>query len=422
MIDDLIIIIVSLLFSAFFSGMEIAFVSANKLRIELDRKQGVFASRIISIFTKNEGQYIATMLVGNNIALVVYGFVMGEQLDPVIAKYITTSKATALTIQTIASTFIILITAEYLPKTLFRINPNNTLNIFAIPVIVFYVLFYPVARFSTWISKKLLKRLFKSDEKVNEKKVAFGKIDLDNFLNENQMENPQEDDMHEVKIFQNALEFSKVKLRECIVPRTEIVAIEVEKSLGELKEKFIETGFSKILVYEESIDNIIGYIHSSELFKKPKDIRSRLIELLIVPETMPANKLLHRFIQEHKSLALVVDEFGGTAGMVSIEDIIEEIFGEIEDEHDYLELFEKQISNEEFIFSARLEIDYINEKYNINLPESDDYETLAGLILYNYSSIPKKNEKIEIDNFQFIITEVGDTRIETVNLKITKKT
>lgn len=424
MISHFVVILIALAFSAFFSGMEIAFVSSNKLRIELDKNQGTFASRIISIFAKNPGQYIATMLVGNNIALVIYSIFMALVLEPFIEQ-ITSQPITILIIQTILSTLIILITAEFLPKTLFRSNANNALNIFSLPVLLFYIIFYPITRLTIFISKWLINSFFKEQierKNAGDNQLVFGKVDLDNFLSESQPEIDEDNEIeHEIKIFQNALDFSKVKLRECMVPRTEIAAIEENQHLNELKEKLIETGFSKIPVYKESIDNIIGYFHSSEFFRNPDDIRSKIIQPLFVPETMPANKLLGKFIQQHKSMAVVVDEFGGTAGIVTIEDIMEEIFGEIEDEHDNIEFIERKISDCEYIFSGRLEIDYINEKYNLNIPESEEYETVAGFILNQHNNIPAAGDKIVIEPFVFKIIKVSKTKIEIVNLKIKRE-
>lgn len=405
-----------IMLSSFFSGMEIAFLVSNKLRIELDKTQHRFPSAIIDIFTHNQGQYIATMLVGNNIALVVYGIITAKLLEPVFNTYFSSQWA-VLVLQTIVSTFVILITAEFLPKSIFRINANAALKIFAVPVFIFYILFFPVTRFTLWISEFLLRIKIQSAKE----KVVFGRLDLDNFVNDIQNETDEQVEIeHDIKIFQNALDFSKIKLRECIIPRTEIVAIDVNKSVEELLQKFIETGYSKILVYEDTIDNIIGYVHLSEMFKNPISIKAKLIRLPIVPETMTANKLLSRFIHEHKSMALVVDEFGGTAGMVTIEDIMEEIFGEIVDEHDVDELIDKQISETEYFLSGRLEIDFINEKYHLNISEAIDYETIAGFILFHHNSFPSVHEIITISNFHFKILKVTSTRIELVQLIVNK--
>ncbi|MFC2080972.1 hemolysin family protein [Bacteroidota bacterium] len=416
--NNLAIILVSLLFSAFFSGMEIAFISSNKLRIELDKKQGAFGSRIISFFTSKPGDYIATMLVGNNISLVIYGMVMAILLEPGIRLYIN-SDSFVLIIQTFISTLIILFAAEFLPKTIFRISPNIALKIFAIPVAVFYVLLYPISRLIIIVSQFILRNVMGVPREKNSYTNVFGKVDLDNLVSESSPDSGEKHESeHEIKFFQNALVFSNVRLRDCMVPRTEIVALEETSSIEELSQKFIETGISKILIYKESTDNIIGYINSKELFKSPADLHSMVLSIPHVPETMPANKLLQSFIRDHKSISVVVDEFGGTSGVVTMEDILEEIIGEIEDEHDTSELTEKKVNENEFIFSARHEIDYINEKYLLDIPKTDDYETLAGFILTNYESIPKLNERITIEDFSFRVLEVSETRIELVQLII----
>ncbi|MBN1251081.1 MAG: HlyC/CorC family transporter [Bacteroidales bacterium] len=418
--DTLFFILLTLIFSAFFSGMEIAFVSSNKLRIELDKKQGTFPSGIIAVFIKNPGQYISTMLVGNNIALVIYGILMAFELTPFL-NYITSSETAILILQTIISTFIILVTAEFLPKTIFRINPNKVLNFFAVPLVFFYYLLFPVTKLTVIFSAFIMKVFFKVEINKTQEQIVFGKIDLDHIIDQSKQENRQDTEIeHDIKLFQNALDFSKIKLRECIVPRNELLAIEINESIEKLKQKFIETGYSKILIFEETIDNIIGYVQSSDLFQKPENINSMLKELLIVPETMPAHKLLNSFMKEHKSIALVVDEFGGTSGIVTIEDIMEEIFGEIEDEHDSIELIDEQINEHEFIFSGRIEIDYINEKYNLSIPESDDYETIAGFILTNHEEIPIEKDVIIIDKFEFEILNVDTPKIELLKLKVHK--
>ena len=419
MADEVIIILISIIFSAFFSGMEIAFISSNKLRIEVDRKKGVLGSKIISFFTDNTKQYIATMLVGNNIALVIYGIIMAILLEPLIATF-TQSEGLILAIQTIISTLIILVTAEFLPKTLFRINPNIALRVFVFPLIFFYILLYPITKLTMALSNSLLKlfRGFSANESNGSN--VFGRVDLNHLVSEIQhIEMDMLNDEHEIKIFQNALDFSNVKLRDCMIPRTEIVALENNCSVEDLKQKFIETGLSKILIYKESTDNVIGYINTRALFKSPEDIHPLINTMPIVPETMPAKKLLQSLIKQQKSIALVVDEFGGTSGIVTIEDILEEIFGEIEDEHDTSALTEEQISEYEFMFSGRLEIDYLNDKYHFDIPEKDEYETLAGFILYHYENIPNINDRIEIESFIIKILDVSETRIEL--LQLTKK-
>ncbi len=416
--NNLLIILLSILFSAFFSGMEIAYISSNKLRIELDKKQGAFGSRIISMFTSRPGEYIATMLVGNNISLVIYGIVMAILLEPVIRNFIKPDLAILL-IQTLISTLIILFTAEFFPKTVFRISPNIALKIFSIPVLFFYIILYPITRFVIAVSEFILRNILGVPRNKDHYPHVFGKIDLDNLVSESHPENREIlEAEHEIKIFQNALDFSNVRLRDCMVPRTEIVALEDTSSIDELRQKFIETGLSKILIYSDSTDNILGYVNSKELFKNPVDLKSMIINILHVPETMPANKLLQSFIQEHKSISVVVDEFGGTSGVVTMEDILEEIVGEIEDEHDSSELTEKQISENEFIFSARHEIDYLNEKYKLDIPKTDDYETLAGFILTHTESIPKLNDRLIIESLTFQILDASETRIELVQLII----
>ena len=415
----LVIIIITLLFSAFFAGMEIAFLASNKLRLELNKKQGLFSARFISVFLANPSQYIATMQVGNNIALVIYSLAMASILEPLIRLF-TDAELTILIVQTLVSTFIILIAAEFLPKTLVRINPNMILNFMALPMIIIYFLLYPVTYFITWISNLILKSLSKSSDGNRFHNVVFNKIDLDHLINESQQEKGEQylDDETEIKLFQNALDFSNVKLRDCMVPRTEIAALEVNSTVDELKNKFIETGFSKILIYEDTNDNIIGYATSKDLFKNPPTIKSKLIPLSYVPETMAANKLLQKFIQERKGVAVVVDEFGGISGMLTIEDIMEEIFGEIEDEHDTDEFIEKKIGVDSYLFSGRLEIEYLNEQYQLSISESEEYDTLAGFIMFHYENVPKFNEIVTIGHFEFKILKVSRTRIELVQMKI----
>lgn len=401
--------------------MEIAFISSNKFKVELDKKRNIFPSGIISIFTRKPSLYIATMLLGNNIAIVIYGIIMALLLEPYLSIFIN-SESWILIFQTIISTVIVLVFAEFLPKTVFRINPNASLKLFAIPVVIIYFLFYPITILTIKFANFILRLFFKLDLRKANTKVVFSKIDLDNYLSESTASTTQNEEMHnDVKIFKNALDLSNIKLRECIVPRTEIVALDIIDNISNLKQKFIETGLSKILIYRDSIDNIIGYTHSSELFKNPTNIKSMLHKLVIVPETMAANKLLTSLIQKQKSIALVVDEFGGTSGIVTIEDIIEEIIGEIEDEYDSSDLIEEQISNSEFKFSGRQEIDYLNEKYNLKIESSDEYETIAGFILSNHGSIPYDNEIITIGDYTFKILEVSKTRINSIYLKIKSK-
>ncbi len=415
---NVVIISLSILFSALFSGMEIAFVSANKLRLELDRKQGKFASKIVQLFARDPGQYIATMLVGNNIALVVYGISMASLLEPIISAHIH-NEMWILLAQTLISTLLILVTAEFLPKSIFRSHPNNFLNFFALPMLLFYIGFYPISKFSSWISLGIINGLFRMNIKPAESQKIFSKIDLDHFVGE--AHHPDSDDSeqeHDIKMFQNALDFSEVKLRDCMIPRTDIEAIEMHESIPELTSKFIETSYSRIPVYDGSIDNIIGYVNSKDLFKKPQSIKSKLLKLDFVPEAMLAHKLLTQFIKEQKSIAIVVDEFGGTAGLVTIEDIIEEIFGEIDDEHDSSEFVEKKLSETQFLFSGRLEVSYLNENYHLKIPESDDYDTLAGFVLSNHQSIPKPQEEIQIGEFYVKVAKMDRSRIDLIQLTI----
>jgi len=418
----LLLILITILLSAFFSGMEIAYVSANKLRLELDKQSDPFTSKILRFVTANGGKYIATMLVGNNIALVIYGIAFAAILEPFFKTFIE-SESMVLFLQTIISTLIILVISEFLPKTLFRLFPNSLLNILSVPLAFFYIVFYPITAFSIAITNVLLKRVLKTDLNTVNKNPVFSRIDLDEFVNESdtsRIEQIEKKVETEIKLFKNALDFSKVKLREIMVPRTEIEMLEVGASISDLRQKFVETGYSRILFFKENIDNIIGYVHSSVLFQNPQSIEPFIKKVLIVPETMPANKLLSTFIQEHRSIAIVVDEFGGTSGMVTSEDILEEIFGEIEDEHDTRDIIEKKISDTEYIFSGRAEIDLINEKYLLDLPESEEFETLAGYILFNHESIPKINSVIRIGKFHFKVLKASNTKIELVKLTITE--
>jgi CBS domain containing-hemolysin-like protein len=417
--NAILIILLAIILSAFFSGMEIAFVTSNKLRIELDRKQGVFGSEILNLFTNNPGQYIATMLIGNNISLVIYGLVFSSLLAPVFSPFIE-SDLLILILNTLISTAIILFVAEFLPKTIFIISPNFFLKFLSVPTLIFFFLFYPISKFTLAASNLFIRLFFKiSPGDKKQENLIFSKVDLDHFVNlSKQSKEESEPDHHNIRIFQNALDFSNVKLRECMVPRTEIEAVESTITVEELREKFIETRLSRILVYQNTIDNITGYFDLKDIFKNPSDISSSLRKLAIVPETMPANKLLKLFVDEKKSIALVVDEFGGTSGMVTIEDVLEEIVGDIEDEHDTNDLIEKVTGKNEYILSGRIEIDYLNEKYNLNLPEEDDYETLAGMIMYYHGGIPGNNDVIRIGNIVIKVVRATTTRLELVNLKI----
>jgi len=411
-----IILVLMLMASAFFSGMEIAFVSANKLVIELERKKGSTTGKILAFFSRNQSSFIATMLVGNNIALVIYGIVMAKWLEPMLIQYLA-SDTIVLIIQTLISTLLILFTAEYLPKSLFRINPNNTIKIFAVPAVIIYGILSPIVVLVMALSKFFWRYFFRI--RLANETPAFRTIDLYNYLQESKQDKNEETEVEqEVQMFQKAIDMNKVKLRECMIPRTEIEAIEQDEKIEVLKEKFIETGLSKILIYNESIDNVIGYVHSFDLFEAPVHIKDIERPVLIVPETMPANKLLNKFISQKKNIAVVVDEFGGTSGVVTLEDLVEEIFGEIKDEYDIDELTEEQKSDYEFIFSARHKIDYLNEKYNLKLPESEDYETIGGLIFDHHENIPQLDDIIKIDYFSFKILQVSHTRILKVCLSL----
>ncbi|MFO7659179.1 MAG: hemolysin family protein [Bacteroidales bacterium] len=414
------IILVSLLMSAFFSGMEVAFIASNKLRIELDKKHGLFASKIISFLVQRPSEYITTMLIGNYISLVVYGFFMARILEPGIAQTVISGIAIILT-QVIISALIILVTAEFLSKSLVRINPNFMLNIFSLPAIFFYILFYPVTLVVVGFVNIFRSKRIKANSSDKNKNPVFNKVDLYHLIAETGEKNQEDNsDADELKLFQNALEFSGIKVRDCMIPRNEIVAMDINTDIESLKQKFIETGFSKILIYENSFDNFIGYFTSKALFKNPKDIKPLLIKISFVPETMAAKNLLHRLIKEQRSMALVVDEFGGISGLVTIEDIIEEIIGDIEDEHDSTALIEKQINDDEYIFSGRLEIEYINEKYNLGIAESEEYDTLAGYIFFHFESFPKLHERIVTGNIECKIIKVSKTKIELVQLKVSK--
>ena len=410
------IIVLSIIASAFFSGMEIAYFTSNKLYIELEKKEGGFVGILLEKLTKNPSKFITTMLVGNNIALVIYGFYMGNLLMTLLTPFGIKDFFMFL-IQTIISTLIILVTAEFLPKAIFRVYANETLKYFALPAYLFYLLLSVISQFIMLLSNFLLKFFFKI--KPDEAHLAFSKAELGHFLNE-QLEsvNETKEIDSEIQIFQNALEFQNVRAREVMIPRTEIIAVDVSDSINTIKKEFIETGLSKILVYKNNLDEIIGYVHSFELFKNPKSIRSILLPVEFVPETMMINVAMDILIKKRKSIAIVLDEYGGTSGIITVEDIIEELFGEIEDEHDSSELLEVKINDHEFNFSARLEVDYLIETYNLELPEDEAYETLGGLIVYHTEKIPVKGEIIELAPFQFTILKVSHTKIEEIHLKV----
>lgn len=409
------VILICLLLSAFFSGMEIAFLTSNKLRIEIDKSKKGVTQALIDLFISHSGMYITTLLVGNNVVMVIYGIFMSDLLVKQF-EFLHLSIGVELFVDTLVSTLIILVFAEFLPKAVFRLRSNLFLKLFSVPVFLFYLLFFPLSYFSVWLGGWLL-RIF-TGRKLGHKEPnrAFGKVDLNNLIEEGEVNARQEEEMHEIKLFRNALDFSEVKLRECIVPRPDVVALSIDSSIEELTQLFIDTGLSRILIYKESIDDIIGYVHISTLFKDPPTIAKALSRVLIVPETMSAQRLLNLFIRDQKSVAVVVDEFGITAGIVTIEDIMEEIFGEIEDEHDHLNLKEVMISEQEYIFSGRLEVDYLNEKYHLDLEEREEYETLAGLVLYFNQSIPQEGETIVVNDLTFKILSVKNARIEEIKV------
>ena len=409
-------LLISMLFSAFFSGMEIAFVSSNRLRAEMDRDKNRLSQRIIKIFYQHPNNFVSTMLVGNNISLVIYGILFAKLFDSTL--FASFSDGMRVTCDTLLSTFVVLFTGEFLPKSIFKNNPNTLLSVFAVPAWICYVVLYPISRFATLLSKGLL-RLFGIRMDKNSEEKEFTKVDLD-YLVQTSIDNADNEDEieEEVKIFQNALDFSETKIRDCMVPRTEIDAVEDTATIDQLKQVFIESGHSKILVYHEDIDHVIGYIHSSDMFHNPANLEGIVREISFVPETMLASKLMKQLMQQKRSLAVVVDEFGGTSGLVSLEDIMEEITGEIEDEHDNTNLVSKQLSDHEYILSARLEISKINEMFDLDLPESDEYMTLGGLILHKYQSFPKLNEVVKIDRFEFKIVKNTATKIELVRLNI----
>ena len=419
------VIIVCLVLSAFFSGMEIAYVSANKIHIELEKKQEGILASILNRLTRKPSKFIATMLIGNNIALVVYGLFMGDLLMTWFQGFLPSSNSFiqlmltdfSLLSQTIISTFIILITAEFLPKVIFQIYANSLLKILAFPAYLFYLLFSMLSDFVIKVSDFVLRKFFRTDG--DQVQLTFSKIELGDYITEQIESLEEEEDIDtEIQIFQNALEFSEVKAREVMVPRTEIVAVDFHVPIKDLSTLFTETGLSKILVYKDNIDNIVGYVRSYDLFKRPKNIKRILLPIELVPETMFIHDILNVMTRKRKSIAVVLDEYGGTAGIMTVEDIIEELFGEIEDEHDSTELIETQISAATYRFSARLEVDYLNEQYKLDLPEDEEYETLGGLIVNETEKIPEKGDEIRIEGFVFRVEEVSNTKIELVTLEI----
>ena len=410
-------IIITMIFSAFFSGMEIAFVTSNRMLAEMDKDKNGLSQKIQALFYKNPNNFVSTMLVGNNISLVVYGILIAQLFDNTIFKNMEASFTVPA--DTILSTLIVLFTGEFLPKTFFKSNPNRLLSFFAIPAYLYYLVLWPVSRFSTFLSRILL-QLFGMKVQKESEDILFSKTDLD-YLVQSSLDNAKnEDDIDdEVKIFQNALEFRDTKVRDCMIPRTEINSVDINScTLSELTQKFIESGNSKIIVYQDDIDHITGYIHSSELFRNPEEWQQHIRKMPFVPETMAAQKLMQTFLMQKRSLGVVVDEFGGTSGIVSLEDIVEEIFGDIEDEHDSQKYVAKQTETGEYVLSARLEIDKVNKMFDLELPESDDYMTIGGLILQHYQSFPKINEVVTIGRYEFKIIKNAMNKIELVKLKV----
>ena len=417
MTDTIIGLVVTMVFSAFFSGMEIAFVSGNRMLAEVERGKNGISQRAISYFYRDPNNFVSTMLVGNNIALVIYGILFAQIFDATL--FASLGDGERVTADTIASTVVVLFTGEFIPKLIFKSNPNTMLSLFAMPAMACYVVLYPISRFATLLSKWMLRVVGVRMENAKDD-IEFSKVDLD-FLVQSSIDNARDEDdiEEEVKIFHNALDFSDTKIRDCMVPRTEIEGIDIEEcDEEELKNRFIETGFSKLVVYKDDIDHVVGYIHSSEMFRNPKQWRENIRTLHFVPETMAARKLMQTFLQQKKTLAIVVDEFGGTSGLVSLEDIVEEIFGDIEDEHDNNNYIAKKTDDGEYVLSARLEIEKVNEMFDLELPESDEYMTVGGLILHEYQSFPKLNEIVKIGNLEFKIIKSTMTKIELVKLKI----
>ena len=417
MTQQIIGLLITMVFSAFFSGMEIAFVSSNRLLAEMERGKNGLAQKAIGYFYRHQNNFVSTMLVGNNIALVIYGILFAQIFDATL--FSALSDGERVTADTILSTVVVLFTGEFMPKTIFKSNPNTLLTIFAIPAYICYVILYPISRFSTFISRLLL-RVAGVKMRKEKEGAEFTKIDLD-YLVQSSIDNAKNDEEieEEVRIFHNALDFSDKKVRDCMVPRTEIEAVDIDEcGVDDLKNRFIESGFWKIIVYKDDIDHIIGYIHSSEMFRNPQTWKNHIRTIPYVPEIMAARKLMHMLLQQKKSIGVVVDEFGGTSGIVSLEDIVEEIFGDIEDEHDSTNYIATRMDNDEYMLSARLEIEKVNEMFGLDLPTSDDYMTLGGLILHEYQSFPKLNEIVKVGNYEFKIVKNTMTKIEVVKLKV----
>ncbi len=411
-----IVIFVTLVFSAFFSGSEIAYVAANRLKIEVDNNAGKLSGKILSRFLKYPDRFISTMLIGNNIALVIYGMYFADLVNQPLF-YVFGNEALVVLFQTLLATILILVTAEFLPKVFFQINPNSILNVVAIPLFVLYIILFIPTEFVLSLARLFLRLMGIKPEKTEQ---VFTKVDLLHFVQDaNERIAHNSDIDHEIKFLQNALDFSKIRVRDCMVPRTEIEALDIETDIEVLRTKFIETGLSKILIYREDIDHVIGYVHSFDLFKKPSSVKQILLPISVIPEAMPSKQLMELFARQSGNIAIVVDEFGGTSGLITIEDLVEEIFGEIEDEHDKEDWVEEQISENHFLLSARHEVDYLNESYAFNLPESEEYDTLGGMILHYLERIPEKGDLLELDELglQLEITQVTDRRIELVEVR-----
>ncbi len=413
---EYILVLVSLVASAFFSGMEIAYLASNRLKIEVQKKQGSIKSKVISIFYNNESTMIALLLLGNNVALVVYGMAAAEILNPILNdSWGIHNEAYRLVLQTLISTLLVLVTAEFLPKAVVQINPNRFLNIGSAPMLIVYILLYIPTQIVLFISSSIL-RLFGTKHESSDK--VFSRVDLEHYVDDLASRIKSEEEMSkDMHILRNALDFSNIKARDCMIPRTEMVAVDIDENIDELKALFIEKGLSKIIIYRDSIDNVIGYVHSFDLFKNPNSIKQILKPVPFVPEVITGKELLEKFTGERSNMAIVTDEYGGTAGLVTLEDIIEEIFGEIEDEHDKEDWMEEKISNNEFLFSARVEIDYLIDTYGLKLEESDEYETLAGLIIHQLETIPEKGRTLELNGYTLTIEEVSERKIEKVRIK-----
>lgn len=414
------IITITLILSAFFSGMEIAFVSANKLKLEVDKQKGSLSARLMIYFAAIPSKLIGALLLGNNIALVLYGMAMTHLMDPIFARYLPEqwlSESLVLLFETIISTFIILLLAEFLPKALFRIHSNRILRFFAVPVTIFYYLFYPVIQLYLAISAFIIRYIF--GVHLGKEKIQYNYFDLDHYLQQYTSDNDKENEFkQELQMFQNTIEFRNIKIRECMVPRTEIIAVRETESVEMLRNAFVANGLSRVIIFRNTIDNIVGYCHAFDLFKKPATIAEVVREISFIPETMPARDVLSNFIEKSLNIAVVVDEFGGTAGLVTMEDIMEEIFGEIEDEYDEEMMTEEKVGDNAYVFSSRLEIDYLNEKYNLSLPVSEEYETLAGLLIHYAEDIPDIREKIDIEDYSFVILSSSEKKIDKVKLTI----